>query len=87
MGAPPRLKIHIGGESLLNDGSAMVFFSIFSALFLYEMGIAGVGSEIDLAGGFALFFRMSLWGCCRICLELSSHLPLIHTQSSFNGIR
>ena len=62
VGAPPRLKIHIGGESLLNDGSAMVFFSIFSALFLYEMGIAGVGREIDLAEGFGLFFRMSLGG-------------------------
>ena len=62
VGAPPRLKIHIGGESLLNDGSAMVFFSIFSALFLYEMGIAGIGREIDLAEGFALFFRMSLGG-------------------------
>jgi len=24
VGAPPRLKIHIGGEALLNDGAAIV---------------------------------------------------------------
>jgi NhaP-type Na+/H+ or K+/H+ antiporter len=62
VGAPPRLKIHIGGESLLNDGSAMVFYTIFSSLFLTELGIKGVGESIDVAGGFALFFRMSLGG-------------------------
>lgn len=69
VGAPPRLKMHIGGEAMLNDGSAMVFFVIFSNLFLYEMGIEGVGSNVDLAEGFAIFFRMALGGavigaCC-----------------------
>ena len=50
------------GESLLNDGSAMVFFTIFNSLYLTELGLAGVGEDFDLAGGFALFFRMSLGG-------------------------
>ena len=30
VGAPPHLKVHIAGESLLNDGAAIVFFAIFS---------------------------------------------------------
>jgi CPA1 family monovalent cation:H+ antiporter len=29
VGAPPRLMIHISAEKLLNDGSAMVFYTIF----------------------------------------------------------
>lgn len=62
VGAPPRLKIHISGESLLNDGSAYVFFVIFSSLFLVELGIPGLGEEIDVAEGFAIFFRMALGG-------------------------
>jgi NhaP-type Na+/H+ or K+/H+ antiporter len=36
-GAPVRLKMHIAGESLLNDGSAIVFFTIFSSLYLTEL--------------------------------------------------
>lgn len=62
LGAPPRLKIHISGESLLNDGSAFVFFTIFSSIFLTELGIPGLGEDIDVARGFAIFFRMSLGG-------------------------
>ena len=46
----------------MKDGSAMVFFTIFVVLFLNELGIDGVGTEVDLAQGFALFFRMSLGG-------------------------
>jgi len=60
LGAPPRLKVHISGESLLNDGSAIVFFTIFSELFLTELGIPGYGTDVDVARGFAIFFRMSL---------------------------
>ena len=62
VGAPPRLKIHISGESMLNDGSAFVFYTIFGALFLTELGIEGLGENIDVAKGFAVFFRMSLGG-------------------------
>jgi NhaP-type Na+/H+ or K+/H+ antiporter len=62
VGAPPRLKVHISGESLLNDGSAIVFYTIFSSLFLYEYGIGG--EEIDGATGVKIFFKMSLGGMC-----------------------
>lgn len=63
VGAPPRLKMHISGESLLNDGSAIVFFTIFSGLFLTELN-AGVGEDVNFAEGLVLFLRMSLGGAC-----------------------
>ena len=50
-GAPPRLKTHIAGESLLNDGAAIVFFSIFSQKFLSELDIAGLGKDVGGAEG------------------------------------
>lgn len=63
-GAPPRLKTHIGGESLLNDGSAIVFFSIFSQRFYAELGVEGFGSDIDLAEGVAMFCQKAIGGAC-----------------------
>jgi NhaP-type Na+/H+ or K+/H+ antiporter len=62
VGAPPRLKVHIGGEALLNDGAAIVFYSIFSARYLYELGVPGVGENVDFARGVSLFFQKSLGG-------------------------
>jgi len=62
VGAPPRLKTHVSGESLLNDGSAIVFFSIFSAMFLLELGVDGVGEDFNGGSGTAKFFRMSCGG-------------------------
>ena len=62
VGAPPRLKVHIAGEALLNDGSAMVFFTIFAQRFYYELGKEDFGIDVDWAQGFELFFRMSLGG-------------------------
>lgn len=62
VGAPARMQMHIGGESLLNDGSAMVFYMIFSDLFKNEAGIDGFGEQIDLSKGFGIFFRMALGG-------------------------
>jgi NhaP-type Na+/H+ or K+/H+ antiporter len=62
VGAPPRLKVHISGESLLNDGSAMVFYTVFSEIFLYSLGIPGLGRDVDLAEGVKIFFRMALGG-------------------------
>ncbi len=58
LGAPPRLKMHISGESLLNDGSAIVFYAIFKALFLYELGLGG--EKIDFAKGIVKFLEMAL---------------------------
>merc|ERR1719223_24704 len=62
-GAPERLKMHISGESLLNDGSVVVLFNIFSALFFHELEIAGFGEQFTLSEGFTYFFRLSLGGC------------------------
>lgn len=59
LGAPPRLKTHIAGESLLNDGSAMVFFKIFKTLYLFDIGIPG-GKEIGLSEGILTFLNMSV---------------------------
>lgn len=64
VGAPPRLTMHITGESMFNDGSAMVFFNIFSGLFLHELNIEGLGNEITLGEGFEAFFRLALGGAC-----------------------
>eukprot|EP00580_Thalassiosira_gravida_P014083 CAMPEP_0201682116 /NCGR_PEP_ID=MMETSP0494-20130426/51456_1 /ASSEMBLY_ACC=CAM_ASM_000839 /TAXON_ID=420259 /ORGANISM="Thalassiosira gravida, Strain GMp14c1" /LENGTH=1055 /DNA_ID=CAMNT_0048165873 /DNA_START=148 /DNA_END=3316 /DNA_ORIENTATION=- len=61
-GAPNRLKMHISGESLLNDGSVVVLFNIFSSLFFHELGIPGFGEQFSLGEGFTYFFRLSLGG-------------------------
>ena len=62
VGAPPRLKVHIGGEALMNDGAAIVFFTIFANRYFYELGEEGVGENVGWARGFELFFQMSLGG-------------------------
>jgi len=62
VGAPERLKIHITGESLLNDGSAIVFYTIFSGLFLTELGKEGLGEEYTWGTGIVKFIQMSLGG-------------------------
>ncbi|KAG7343805.1 cyclic nucleotide-binding protein [Nitzschia inconspicua] len=65
-GASPRLVIHISGESLLNDGSSFVFFTIFSQLFYINMGIPDEDSSDDISvwDGFLVFVRMSMGGTC-----------------------
>eukprot|EP00804_Cyclotella_cryptica_P028004 CCRYP_003873-RA/>CCRYP_003873-RA protein AED:0.08 eAED:0.08 QI:1873/1/0.87/1/0.85/0.75/8/36/800 len=63
LGAPSRLKVHIAGESLMNDGSSVVFFRIFSSRFFYELGFHGF-EQIGWFRGLALFFRLSLGGAC-----------------------
>jgi NhaP-type Na+/H+ or K+/H+ antiporter len=64
VGAPPRLKVHIAGESLLNDGAAIVFFSIFVARYLFELGIEGVGEDVDWGRGVAMFCQKAIGGVC-----------------------
>lgn len=56
--------MHVSGESILNDGSAAVFYQIFSARFLYEMGIQGFGDDVGWAEGFEKFFRLAFGGAC-----------------------
>lgn len=46
----------------MNDGSAVVFYTIFSARFFYEFGLDGIGEEIGWGKGFALFFRLAFGG-------------------------
>ncbi|CAB9513644.1 hydrogen exchanger 7 [Seminavis robusta] len=58
-GAPPRLKMHIAGESMLNDGAALVFYSLFSQIYLSPL----LGEEpIGWGEGIKLFFQASLGG-------------------------
>jgi len=62
VGAPPRLKVHIGGEALLNDGAAIVFFTIFAKRYFFELGVDGFGDDVDWASGFYTFAWMSVGG-------------------------
>lgn len=74
VGAPPRLKTHVAGESLLNDGAAIVFYVIFQSKYFFEefsdseqsqsnRSLSSLEIEdIDVGQGFSLFFRMSLGG-------------------------
>jgi NhaP-type Na+/H+ or K+/H+ antiporter len=65
-GASPRLVMHISGESLLNDGSSFVFFTIFSQLFYIQLDIADPDSpeSISVVDGLLIFVRMSVGGTC-----------------------
>jgi NhaP-type Na+/H+ or K+/H+ antiporter len=45
-----------------DDGAAIVFYSIFSLRYFYELGIPGFGEPVDLARGTQLFFQKSLGG-------------------------
>lgn len=60
-GASPRLVMHIAGESLMNDGSSYVFFTIASSLWYKQLGLAHT-LEYDVAGYIGYFFQMSLGG-------------------------
>lgn len=64
LGAPPRLMMHLSGESLLNDASVVVFFLIFSERFFYEFGIPGIGGDAGWVEGFLQFFRFAFGGAC-----------------------
>ena len=76
VGAPPRLRMLIVGESMLNDGAAIVFFTIFKSLYFYEATGGTIGRSFTVAEGFGVFFQQSLggaaigiaWGCGLIFL-------------------
>ena len=62
-GASPRLVMHIAGESLMNDGSSYVFFTIASSLWYKQLGLTLTSTlEYDVAGYIGYFFQMSLGG-------------------------
>jgi NhaP-type Na+/H+ or K+/H+ antiporter len=85
VGAPPRLKTHIAGESLLNDGSAIVFYSIFSQKFFYELGIDDFGEDVDFSRGVALFCQKALGGCAfGIIFGFGILWVLYHLDRRFN---
>jgi NhaP-type Na+/H+ or K+/H+ antiporter len=81
----PRLKMHISGESLMNDGSAYVFFTIFRARFLYQVDPA-VGQDIGWGEGFKLFSRLSLGGgCIGLAFGLGTVLVLYMLKNRLSG--
>ena len=78
--------MHIAGESLLNDGSAYVFFTIFRARFLYEMMIPDVGENIGWLEGFKLFFQLSLGGMCiGLAMGLGTVFVLYKLKNRLSG--
>jgi len=62
LGAPPRMQMHISGESLLNDGSSVLLFNIFSQRFFYGMHVENFGKDIGWGEGFEMFFRLTFGG-------------------------
>ncbi|KAL7519475.1 hypothetical protein ACHAWX_004231 [Stephanocyclus meneghinianus] len=62
LGAPPRLSMHVSGESLLNDGSTVLLYQIFSALYYYEYGIPNFGEDIGWGEGIKMFLQLAFGG-------------------------
>lgn len=64
LGAPKRLGVLVEGESLMNDGTAIVLFNILLATVV--AGVLGTGAELSLGGqvlnGVGRFFVVALGG-------------------------
>lgn len=60
--APERLQMHLGGESLINDGSAVVIYSIFAQKFFFTFHLDDSALDIGWLQGIGIFIRMSLGG-------------------------
>ena len=75
LGAPPRLQTLLEGESLFNDGTALVVFTI---------AIGAVGAEVGLAEGVMVFLLAIVassaigvaagWAAARILATVDDHL-------------
>jgi len=85
LGAPKPLSTVIDGESLLNDGSAMVMFLIFLSKG-FDQPEPGKESDSPVADGFSTFFQLSLGGAafgCVMFIGLYSWLMFVtHEWSS-----
>ena len=63
-GASPRLVMHITGESLLNDGSSVVFFTIAMNVWFEYLDLEPENSDLTDSSWtmFLFFIRMSVGG-------------------------
>jgi NhaP-type Na+/H+ or K+/H+ antiporter len=78
--------MHIAGESLLNDGSAYVFFYIFRARTLYQLNLTNVGQSISWGEGFKLFFQLSLGSVCiGLAFGIGTVIVLYKLQHRLSG--
>ncbi len=59
LGAPKRLTLLVEGESLFNDATAIVLFTILSGILL---SVSAGGTEASLLGGAVEFFKVFLGG-------------------------
>jgi len=77
LGVSPRLTMLISGESLLNDGTAIVFFNLFKMMLISDMddsftkpsGLAAflfrgvvLGPLLGALAGYASVYLLGLWG-------------------------
>lgn len=87
LGAPPVLTMVIAGESMLNDGSAIVIWEIFFGMYLGEVRASGAGRRAPVLCGSAGWHRWSRayawpYGCLRLVavarprLWTAAHRPL-----------
>ncbi|CAN5769187.1 hypothetical protein BH20ACT11_BH20ACT11_08880 [soil metagenome] len=70
LGVPKRLLTLVEGESLLNDGLAIVLFNVLL--------LAALGGEVSLSGGILDFFRVFIGGAligCALGFAVSLVLP------------
>jgi len=76
LGAPKRLEVLIEGESLLNDGTAIVLFNLALAAVLTGRFAVGEGivDFVRVAGGGVLIGILSGWLVSRLIARIDDHL-------------
>jgi CPA1 family monovalent cation:H+ antiporter len=85
LGAPARLGILVEGESLFNDGTAIVLFNILLAFVLGTAAsdggalsafVAGLVEFLKVAGGGAVVGLLLAWGGWRVIGDIIENLPV-----------